>query len=194
MNDNKVIAPMPGSSKQAILAYLSISALVFVLMMVLGLVMLLSQATWLSVPANFFYQIMTAHGAGMVGIAGLAASAVMWYFLRRYVDLTVGILWANLAFFLTGVVLILGGIFLGGYAGGWTFLFPLPSYGMGMWGPTGAACFLGGLLLIGVGFLLLYLDLSRYRILQFQHFLFLVELLLPHNTGRDHQNTSLLFS
>lgn len=161
MNDNKVIAPMPGSSKQAILAYLSISALVFVLMMVLGLVMLLSQATWLSVPANFFYQIMTAHGAGMVGIAGLAASAVMWYFLRRYVDLTVGILWANLAFFLTGVVLILGGIFLGGYAGGWTFLFPLPSYGMGMWGPTGAACFLGGLLLIGVGFLLLYLDVAR---------------------------------
>lgn len=161
MNQNQEINPLPGSSRVAILTYLGLSALVFVLMMVLGLVMRLSQATWLPVPAELFYQVMTAHGAGMVGISGLAASAVMWYFARRYVDLTVGILWANLAFFLAGVVLILGGIFLGGYAGGWTFLFPLPSHGMGMWGPVGAACFLGGLLLIGVGFLLLYLDVAR---------------------------------
>ncbi len=161
MNDSTAIAPMPGSSKLAILAYLGISALVYVLMMVLGLLMRMGQANWLGLPADLFYQIMTAHGAGMVGISGLAGSAVMWYFLRRYVDLTVGILWANLAFFLSGVVLILGGIFLGGYAGGWTFLFPLPSHGMGLWGPVGAACFLGGLLLIGVGFLLLYLDVAR---------------------------------
>jgi hypothetical protein len=67
----------------------------------------------------------------------------------------------KLAFFLLGVVLILGGIFLGGYAGGWTFLFPLPSHGLGALGTAGAACFLFGLLLIGVGFLLLYLDVAR---------------------------------
>lgn len=60
-----------------------------------------------------------------------------------------------------GVVLILGGIFLGGYAGGWTFLFPLPANGLGTWGPTGAASYLSGLLLIGIGFLLLYLDMAR---------------------------------
>lgn len=162
MNDTtNDVTPLPGSSKQAILTYLGISALVYVLMMALGLMMRMGQANWIGLPANYFYQIMTAHGAGMVGISGLAGSAVMWYFLRRHVHLTVGILWANLAFFLTGVVLILGSIFLGGYAGGWTFLFPLPSHGMGMWGPVGAACFLGGLLLIGVGFLLLYLDVAR---------------------------------
>ena len=161
MSQSDDLTPLPGSSRTAILAYLGISALVFVLMMLLGVLMRLGQATWLSIPADLFYQVMTAHGAGMVGISGLAASGVMWYFLRRHVDLTVGILWANLGFFLTGVVLILGGIFLGGYAGGWTFLFPLPAYGMGMWGPIGAGCFLGGLLLIGVGFLLLYLDVAR---------------------------------
>ena len=161
MNKTKALPPLPGSSKQAILAYLSISALVFVLMMVFGLLMRLTQATWINIPADLFYQIMTAHGISMVGISGLAASAVMWYFLRRYVDLNVGILWANLVFFLLGVVGILGGIFVGGYAGGWTFLFPLPSYGMGLWGPAGAASFLGGLLLVGVGFLLLYLDVAR---------------------------------
>jgi len=97
----------------------------------------------------------------MVGTSGLAASGVIWYFLRRYVDLSVGILWTNLAFFLLGVVLILGGIFLGNYAGGWTFLFPLPGTSAGVWGPAGAASYLFGLLSIGVGFLLLYLDFAR---------------------------------
>ena len=75
--------------------------------------------------------------------------------------LNTGILWANLGFFLLGVVLILGGIFFGGYAGGWTFLFPLPAKGLGVWGVAGAASFLFGLLSIGVGFLLLYLDIAR---------------------------------
>ena len=153
--------PLAGSARTGVLTYLGISAAVYVLMMSLGLVMRLTQATWLEVPANLFYQVMTAHGAGMVGISGLAGAGVLWYFLRRYVDLTIGILWTNLAFFLTGVTLILGGIFLGGYAGGWTFLFPLPAQGLGAWGVPGAASFLLGLLLLGVGFLLLYLDFTR---------------------------------
>ena len=156
-----LIDRLPGSSKLALTLYLGISAIVFVLMMSLGLVMRASQATWIGIDPNLFYQIMTAHGAGMVGISGLAASSVLWYFLRRHVDLTVGILWANLAFFLIGVVLILGGIFLGGFAGGWTFLFPLPSHGLGVWDKPGATGYLLGLLLIGVGFLLLYLDVAR---------------------------------
>ena len=161
MANESSIAPLDKSARYAILAYLGISALVFVLMMLLGLLMRMGQAQWLDMPPHIFYQVMTAHGAGMVGISGLAASAVLWYFLRRHVNLTTGILWANLVLFLLGVVLILGGIFLGGYGGAWTFLFPLPSHGMGLWGVSGAASFLIGLLLIGVGFLLLYLDVGR---------------------------------
>lgn len=161
MNDSTQTVPLTGSAKTAILSYLSTAALVYVLMMVLGVLMRMTQATWVGLSPNLFYQVMTAHGAGMVGISGLAASAVLWYFLRRYVELTTGILWANFGFFLLGVVLILGGIFLGGYAGGWTFLFPLPAKGLGMWGPAGAASFLLGLLIIGVGFLLLYIDMAR---------------------------------
>ena len=153
--------PLPPSGRIGVVVYLAISALVFVLMMVLGVLMRLSQATWVELSPNLFYEVMTAHGAGMVGISGLAASGVIWYFLRRYVDLSVGILWANLAFFLFGVVLILGGIFVGNYAGGWTFLFPLPGTSAGVWGTGGAASYLFGLLSIGVGFLLLYLDFAR---------------------------------
>ncbi len=161
MANESSISPLDKSARYAIVAYLGISALVFVLMMLLGLLMRMGQAQWLDIPPHIFYQIMTAHGAGMVGISGLAASAVLWYFLRRHVNLTTGILWANLVFFLLGVVLILGGIFLGGYGGAWTFLFPLPSHGLDVWGTSGAASFLIGLLLIGVGFLLLYLDVGR---------------------------------
>jgi cytochrome c oxidase subunit 1 len=152
---------MTRSARRGVLTYLAISASVYVLMMGLGLVMRLTQATWLGLPPNVFYQVMTAHGAGMVGISGLAGAGVIWFFLQRYVSLSTGILWTNLVFFLAGVMLILGGIFLGGYAGGWTFLFPLPAKGLGAWGVPGAASFLIGLLLIGVGFLLLYLDFGR---------------------------------
>ena len=159
MKDN--LAPLHPSARIALIAYLGISALVYVLMMLLGFVMRIAQAQWLEITPNLFYQIMTAHGAGMVGISGLAASAVMWYFLRRHVNLTVNILWANLFLFLVGVVLILGGIFIGGFGAGWTFLFPLPSHGLGAWGTSAAVSFLLGLLLIGVGFLLLYLDVAR---------------------------------
>ena len=77
------ISPPDKSARHAILSYLGASAIVYVLMMALGLLMRLGQAQWLGLPASLFYQIMTAHGAGMVGISGLAASAVLWYFLRR---------------------------------------------------------------------------------------------------------------
>jgi len=161
MSANQSYPPLLGSSRTAILTCLSLSAIVYVLMMVFGFLMRSTQAEWLGIDATVFYRLMTAHGAGMVGISGLAGSTVLWYFLRRHVNLSVMILWTNLAFFLLGVVCILGGIFAGGYAGGWTFLFPLPSHGLGMWGNAGAASFLIGLLLIGVGFLLLYLDMAR---------------------------------
>lgn len=152
---------LPVWERRAILTYLAIAAVVYVLMMLFGLLMRMSQAQWIDLGPSLFYQMMTAHGAGMVGISGLAASAVLWYFLRRYVSLNAGLLWANLGFFLIGVVAILAGTFIGGYAGGWTFLFPLPAKGLGAWGTAGAASFLFGLLSIGVGFLLLYLEIGR---------------------------------
>lgn len=144
-----------------ILAYGAVSAVVLLLMMTFGLVMRLAQGEWLTVGANYFYQIMTVHGAGMVGIAGLSGAAIMWHFLSRYVSLSVRILALNFALFLLGVVLILGAIFLGGFAAGWTFLYPLPAHSMGAWSVWAAASFLVGLLLIGTGFLLFYLDAGR---------------------------------
>ena len=103
---------------------------------------------------------MTLHGAGMVGVAGFAGAAVLWYFLRQYVRLSGKVLWLNYFIFLSGVVLILASILIGGFAGAWTFLYPLPAQSMGLWSPTAATAYMLGLLVIGTGFLLLYLDIG----------------------------------
>jgi len=144
-----------------VLLYLGVTGVVILLMMLLGLLMRLDQATVLDLGLAGFYRVMTAHGAGMVGIMSLGGAAVMWHFLSRYVSLSVGILVANLVLFLLGAVLVLGSVFLGGFAGAWTFLYPLPAQPMGMWSAHAAAAYVLGLLSIGTGFLLLHLDIAR---------------------------------
>jgi cytochrome c oxidase subunit 1 len=142
-------------------AYLAVSALVLLLMMSVGLLMRLAQADWLDLSQVFFYQLLTVHGTGMVGIAALGGVSIMWYFAGRHLELSRGILMTNLVLFLTGVAMILGSILIGGFAAGWTFLYPLPATGKGFWGVGAAATFLGGLLIVGTGFLLIHLDMGR---------------------------------
>ena len=149
---------LAGSERIALDFYVVAALAVFVLMMALGLAMRMAQGTWLDIGPILFYQIMTAHGAGMVGAVGLASSAVMWFFLRKYVRLRLAMFVANLVLFLLGAVAILAAVFIGHYAGAWTFLYPLPLRSMGLWSNHAAALFMLGYLLIGVGFLLFYLD------------------------------------
>ena len=148
-------------ARTAVLAYLAVSGVVLLLMMLFGLTMRLAQAQWISLDPAVFYMLMTMHGAGMVGIAGLSGAAVMWHFVRRHVPVSTGVFLANLVFFLLGAVLILGSGFIGKFAAGWTFLFPLPAHSGDAWSANAAAAYLIGLLLIGVGFLLLHLDIAR---------------------------------
>lgn len=159
---DKVYTPGTGVPARGVVAlYMGITALVLALLMVFGLLMRASQAGVITIPPDRFYQLLTAHGIGMVAISGLGGAGVMWFFLSRYVTLTRGILIANLAFFLAGVALVLGSIFIGGFAAAWTFLFPLPARSLNVWTPGAAATYLVGVLLVGVGFLLLYLDTGR---------------------------------
>jgi cytochrome c oxidase subunit 1 len=154
--------PQPEASPRAMIwAYLAVSGAVFVLMMALGVMMRFAQAGLLPLSPGWFYRVMTLHGVGMVGISGLAGAAIMWHFASRHLDLSPRILAANLALFLAGVVLLFGPVLLAGYAGAWTFLYPLPRLSGGAWTPLAAAVHLSGLLLVGVGFLLLHLDVAR---------------------------------
>jgi cytochrome c oxidase subunit 1 len=153
--------PTRGQGGGLVATYMGITALVLALLMTFGLLMKASQAGMVTIPANRFYQLLTAHGIGMVAISGLGGAGVMWFFLSRYVTLSPTILATNLVCFLLGVVLVLGGIFIGGFAAAWTFLFPLPAKSQGIWGPGATASYLLGVLIVGVGFLLLFLDTGR---------------------------------
>ena len=149
------------SARAAVLAYVVVCGLVLLIMMLLGLTMRLAQAQWINIQPDFFYVVMTMHGAGMVGIAGLSGAAVMWYFVRRHVPVSTAVFIANLIFFLIGALFILGAGFIGGFGAAWTFLFPLPTHSGSLWSDNAAAAYMVGLLFIGVGFLLLHLDIAR---------------------------------
>jgi len=149
--------------------YLVSAVALFVLMMLLGLAERMSQGNWLALAPDLFYRVLSMHGAGMVGTMGLVTTAVMWFFLRKYVTLHLWAFLANYVLFLLGALCIIGSIFIGNYAGLWTFLYPLPSQGM-VWSPQSAAVFMVGYLLIGVGMLLFYLDAAAGIIRVFGNF------------------------
>lgn len=149
---------LEGKERAAFNLYIITAVTLFVLMMLLGLSMRMSQATWISLSPDLFYRVLSMHGAGMVGTAALATTAVMWFFLRKYVQLHLWAFLANYVLFLFGALCIIFAIFIDGYGALWTFLYPLPVHGMGLWGPNAAALFLLGYLLIGIGMLLFYLD------------------------------------
>lgn len=149
---------LTGRTRAAFNLYLITAMVLFLLMMLIGLTMRSSQAKWLDVPPRLFYELLSMHGAGMVGTMSLATTAVMWFFLRKYVNLHLWAFIANYVLFLLGAVCIIVSVFAGDYGALWTFLYPLPVHPMGMWTSGSAALFMVGYLLIGVGSLLFYLD------------------------------------
>ncbi len=149
---------LAGGARAAFNLYIISAVALFVLMMLLGVIMRMAQGTWLSVPPDMFYKLLSMHGAGMVGTMGMVTTAVMWFFLRKYVNLHLWAFIANYVLFLLGALCIIGAVFIGNYAALWTFLYPLPVHAMGLWSPAAAAWFMVGYLLIGVGMLLFYLD------------------------------------
>src|SRR5690625_1252859 len=127
-----------------VVSYLVISGGIVLLMIILGILMLLHQGGVIHLSAATFYQLLTMHGTGMIGAVALAASAIMWYFLSHYVNLSKNVLKINLVLFLTGVVMVIVGIFSFEYASSWVFLYPLPALAAGAWGKIGAALYLIG--------------------------------------------------
>ncbi len=167
MSTNIVMGGTTNSQNKTIATYLLTGSLIILLMMVFGVLMLMAQGKMIEIDPGFFYKIMTVHGTGMVGAAALAAVAVMWYFLSKYVQLSKAILITNFITFIIGVAMVLVGIFVFDFAGAWTFLYPLPAISAGGWAVSGATLYLGGMLILGIGFLLLYLDVARAIIKQY---------------------------
>ncbi|MFC4800288.1 cbb3-type cytochrome c oxidase subunit I [Neobacillus sp. GCM10023253] len=155
------------SIKKGVAFSLVVTSVVLVLMMIFGVIMLLNQGNVVKISPEMFYKVMTIHGTGMIGIASLGGSAIMWYFLSKYIQLNHKVFFANLALSLIGVVLILTAIFGFNFSDGWTFLYPLPSFSAKFKGMTGALLFLFGLLILGVGYLVMYFYLAARLIKEY---------------------------
>ncbi|MFZ1833268.1 MAG: cbb3-type cytochrome c oxidase subunit I, partial [Pseudomonadales bacterium] len=89
----------------------------------------------------------------------VAAMAISADLLLRYVHPSTGV--ANFALWgtVTGVVLLLVSVFVGRFAGGWYFLYPLPL--KGQWEQWAALMFLLSLTVLGASWLIWTLDLLR---------------------------------
>jgi len=131
----------------------------FALMGLLGIAMRASQGDVVTLSSSWFYRILTLHGAGMLVGAMLAQMGGMWYAARGVVPLSVGRALAAYFSTVVGALLVLVATLVGGFAPGWTFLWPLPFENRGAWETWSTATFLVGLVVVGVGFTVYCIDL-----------------------------------
>ena len=116
-----------------------------------------------------FYQFLSLHGSGMIGV-GLGASAtLLWFALRHELAFSNRVMRAYYGASLLGVMVIVVAVFGGGYDSAWTFLYPLPGQpgGTSAWGPWAGFAFLTGLALVVLGFTAWCIDYLRAAILRY---------------------------
>lgn len=141
------------------LAWLLVTMLLFPILIALGIFMRAEQAGQLAGLQSWFYPAMTLHGLGMVGLWFTAPLACIADALRRYVEPSERMAWIALGGTIAGVALLLIAVFLGRFAAGWYFLYPLPL--MGGWPQWSTVLFLIALTVLGTTWLLWSLDLLR---------------------------------
>src|SRR3989338_6993366 len=91
-----------GGVRRAGLVYMITGFAVFLLMGLLGLVMRLAHAVWLTVSADLFYRVMTLHGSGMIAATMLAAMGGLAIVLGKTTPLSVRWLWIGFAIYFLG--------------------------------------------------------------------------------------------
>lgn len=133
------------------LVYMLTGFAIFLAMGLLGLVMRLDHAGWWVISPDWFYRIMTIHGAGMVAGMLLAAVGAMIGGLSRYVNLSVRWLWSAYLVYSLSLPFLLYAVLIGGFAGGWTALDPLPFHGL-TWDKWAGVLMYLSFLCVGVGF------------------------------------------
>lgn len=147
------------SERRVAWLYVCTGLALFCAMGLAGLAMRLNQAEVITLSPSWFYRLMTLHGAGMLVGALLAMMGALWFVLRTTVALHLGRMLASYLAILAGAMLVVIATVLGGFASGWTFLWPLPFDSVGAWRPWAADTFFVGILLVGAGFFVFCLDL-----------------------------------
>ncbi|HET8743087.1 MAG TPA: cbb3-type cytochrome c oxidase subunit I [Gaiella sp.] len=147
------------SERRVAWLYVGTGLTLFCAMGLAGLTMRLEQAEVITLSPSWFYRLMTLHGAGMLVGALLAMMGALTFVLRTTVPLHLGRMLAAYLAIVGGAVLVVIAVLFGGFASGWTFLWPLPFDSFGAWQPWATDTFLVGMLLVGAGFFVFCLDL-----------------------------------
>ena len=135
------------------LAYLVVGLGSFLLMGLLGLLMRLDQGGILVIPPVWFYRVMTLHGAGMVASILLAVTGGLAAAVSATTRLSARVLWIALVIYFIGTSFVILATLVGGFGGGWTVLYPLPTHGL-VWTLDAALAMYAGYLFIALGLLL----------------------------------------
>ncbi len=138
---------------------MAITFVLFPILILLGIYLRTVQAGGLTGLQSWFYPLMTLHGVGMVGVWYVASMASVSDVLSRHVTPSALIGRIALIGTLIGVVLLLACVFLGRFAAGWYFLYPLPF--KGEWPAWSTVIFLLSLTVLGATWLIWSLDLLR---------------------------------
>lgn len=158
----KIDPPVESSQRRVGWLFGGTGLVLFALMALIGVTMRLSQAETISVSAEWFYRLMTLHAAGMLAGMLLAMMGGLWYVVRSSIPtLDLGRVVAAYAAIVLGVVAVLVSVVIGGFAAGWTFLYPLPFESAGMWATWATVTFLAGMGLVGVGFTIYCIDILK---------------------------------
>ncbi len=140
-------------------AYSITALLVFVVLVLLGFVMRVSQSGLAVVPPDLFYAIMTLHGLGMAGVLYTAGFTAIWYLASKYVQPSMGLMRFNYVLILLGVVGLIVATLIGRFGPGWYMLYPLPFETT--WPSWAVGLAVISVMLLGVAWLLGQLDMLR---------------------------------
>ena len=115
------------AARKMTVVWVMTGGILLALLAFVGLVLRLTQATGV-LPNQWFYALLTLHGAGMVAVVLMALAMTVWALLRSELPLRN---WVSMTIYsltlLAGVLVIVATI--GGKFGtGWTFLYPLPEH------------------------------------------------------------------
>ena len=141
-----------GAALRVALVYLYVGLVLFLVMGLFGLAMQLGHAQFLQVDPAHYDEFFTLHGAGMVAAVLLGAMGGIIAVLSPHVRLNIRLLWTAFILYILGVGYIPIAVLLGGFAAGWTVLYPLPLAYQAGWTPWATFAFLLGYLFVALGF------------------------------------------
>ncbi|MBI3754635.1 MAG: hypothetical protein HY265_00525, partial [Deltaproteobacteria bacterium] len=107
-----------------------------------GVIARMSQGGFITLRPDVFYEFMTLHSVGVAGSLMTGITAMMWYSLRKHINLHMNLMQIMFGIIGAVVVSLLAATLLGFYGTGWTFLYPLPFKSAGAWDDWAAGLYL----------------------------------------------------